>query len=179
MSQNLSTVEPDSQLTAQFGTDESLEWVVEKQQRAYLFGALVSAVVGFLIGLFLSFISFVAVWAISGSFLLGFVVGLLGFFGPPVVLGGLAFARGFLSTVQYAATDERFIVLKDGLTGTTTESVQIDRVRDVEYSEGPFDKLFGTGDISIEPEMGADAVVFDNVKDEQELLQAIRQHAQF
>jgi uncharacterized membrane protein YdbT with pleckstrin-like domain len=178
MSENLSTVEPDSQLTAQLGPDESLEWVVEKQQRAYLFGALVSAIVGLVIGFFLSFILFIATWALAGSFLLAFVVGVLTFFGPPVVLGGLAFARGFLSTVQYAATDQRFIVLKDGLTGTNTESVQIDQVRDVEYSEGPFDKFFGTGDITIEPEMGADTIVFDNVKDEQDLLQAVRQHAQ-
>jgi uncharacterized membrane protein YdbT with pleckstrin-like domain len=174
---DLTTVQPASQLEAQLGTDETLEWVVEKQQQDVYLETVGSLIGGVITGIFFAVFAFVGVIALTQNPGLAIPIAI----GVIVLIAVLSavwtLVNGMMSTIQYAATDERFITLNDTLTETNTESVPIDRVRDVEYSEDFKDKIFGTGDISIEPERGADPLVFNNVKDEQALLQAVREQA--
>jgi uncharacterized membrane protein YdbT with pleckstrin-like domain len=174
---DLTTVEPAAQLEAQLGTDETLEWVVEREQRDVYFNAISSVIGGLFVGIFLGMPTFFVGTIVLQDPFVGFIAGVGVLVGVALLMGVWTLVQGLTATVQYAATDERFITLHDTLTGTNTESVPIDRVRDVEYSEDLMDKIFGTGDISIEPERGADPLLFDNVTDEQALLQAIREHA--
>jgi len=174
---DLSTVEPDRQLEAQIGTDEELQWVVEKQQQEVYLETVASAIGGIFTGIFLAIPGFIGTVVLTDSPALGFGVAIALLIAGVLLSGLWTLANGMMSTIQYAATDERFISLNDTLTETNTESVSIDRVRDVEYSEDFKDKVFGTGDITIEAERGSDRLTFNNVQDEQALLQAVRQQA--
>jgi hypothetical protein len=177
MSDELKIVEPSEALQRQIGPDENVEWVVTKEKTDVYLEALGAGVQSIVLGIFLGIFGAVFIGSIFG--LIGGVIGfLLPVIGIPLLIAGLGIVVGLTGTIEYAATDQRFIMHSDSIMGTQTESVPIDRVRDVEYSEDMMDKILGNGDIQIEAERGADSISFDNVPNGTAFLKKVRSHAE-
>jgi len=177
MAEDLKIVEPSAALQRQIGPDETVEWVVTKDKTDIYLEALGAGIQWIILGVFLGV--FGAVFLGSAFGLIGGIIGfLLPVIGIPVLIAGLGIVVGLTGTIEYAATDQRFITHSDSIMGTQTESVAIDRIRDVEYSEDMMDKVLGNGDIRIEAERGADSISFDNVPHGTTFLKKVRSHAE-
>lgn len=65
-------------------------------------------------------------------------------------------------TSHFLVTTDR-VMLRSGLIGRSGRAIPLDRIADVRFRQGPVQRLFGAGDIEIEPAGSAHAVVFANV----------------
>lgn len=152
---------------------ERVKWVYRKDMRAELLATLAS--LPFLV-MFTPFIAVPA--AMAGMFLGGpstaFLLGGLAMIGVPLVMVLVGVLNVTLGDVEYAATSERFVKVRDTVTKSEEESVPLNRVRDAEYSEGALDKLFGTGDIRIEGAKG-DTLEFNDIPEGDDVLRNVRQ----
>lgn len=175
--EQLDIVDPAPGLDAQRKPDEEFQWVIEKHQTQLHLAVVTDLIKGLIYGLFAAVFGYIIGLGVGASFDIsaGGMIG-AGFFfiGVPVLLVITTITEAKFGTIQYAATEDRFLYYKDALTGTITISIPVDAVRDVEYSRGFVDKLVGTGDIHIEPERGYDAITVSNVTNSQTLLRAIR-----
>jgi membrane protein YdbS with pleckstrin-like domain len=185
-SDGLETVQPSEELRTQITSDEEVAWVVETDTKNLLAGAVAGAIGALPGAVFLAAFAgvFVGAFALDSGGVLGLapttavalVAGgiLIGLPGFQIVTGTVG---ALLSRYEYAATSDRILAHKDTFSGTQTNSVPVDRVRDVEYSRGTIDKLVGTGDVTVQGVRQADRVDINNVPNADAVLRAVREHA--
>jgi hypothetical protein len=187
------TTEPSAALESQLSQGESLAWMSACSRTARRLGWIGKGVLAIPVGILLVvfvgpfplimfiFVGLEAVLGDAAGGLIGFLLAVLGFFGlllgPSLLCLGYGLLVGYFGRFEYAATGERLLALKDTPIGTTTSSVPVDRVRDVEYSCDTVDKFLNTGDVTIQGVRDADRVVFDNVSDGDAVVRAVREHA--
>jgi len=176
----LETQPPSAELETQIREDERLKWVVRMDRKDQFVKAVGSALSVLPIAFFLGFFGAVGALIATGggqrNAVLGFAAVLVGL---PLLTLVVGIVGASLRTYEYAATDERFIKQVDSPFGLSSQSIQIDNVRDAELSRGLVDKLLGNGDVRIEGELGNDTISFDNVPNSDEVLRAVREEASF
>ena len=175
MTDTLDTSEPTESLRRQLRQDETVKWVVRKDLKTNLIAGVAGALPTAFFGLILGVFAGIATFAGTGSQTLASAAFVLVFLGLPGLVILSAVLQVTMGSTEYAATDDRFIKVVDGLTGMNMESVPVERVRDAEYSEDLADRLFGTGDVRIEGTRGSDSLVFNDAPDGDALLREIRE----
>lgn len=174
MSVELTDTTASEGLRRQCRNDEEIKWVVEKDMKTEVLGAIAGSasllVMTVVLGVFGGI--FVAQAVESAS--LGVVAFALVAFGPPVGKVLFAVLNVRYGGIEYAATSDRFVEYEETITGTNVDTVPIDRVRDAEYDEDFTDKLFGTGDVRIEGTRG-DSLYFNDAPGGDALLRAVRE----
>lgn len=174
MSSELAETTPSEGLKRQCRVDEEIKWVVEKDMKTVVLGAVSDSASLFVVTAIFGVTAGVFTVAGTDRVLLGAAVFLLVAVGPPsykILRAVLDVKRG---GVEYAATTDRFVEYRETLTSTDVNSVPIERTRDAEYSRDMADKIFGTGDVRIEGARG-DSLYFNNAPDGDALLRAVRE----
>jgi len=165
---------PSEGLQRQTRPNENVKWVSNKDMKTNLLGALAGVLPAMIFMAFFGVFVAAFVAGSTDSVLLAIIAFLVVAVGIPLLSPLFAFINIKYGTIQYAATDDRFIKYEETFTSTEVESTPINRVRDAEYDEDFSDKLLGTGDIKIEGARG-DTLYFNDAPEADTLLRAVRQ----